>query len=258
MEPFDDGSEEEAERTRVDAGRIVDGMFGSRGLDVVEDEVLVLSDVDEDVSRYTEQLQLLDYLGLPAPVVRVAGDSDDFIPLALGLVGLPAGPFGTVAAAWWYDSDRNISGVLNVGYDQARSDIEGFTTVPVQAARSKFRDLLTGFVGVRLAAVRNHQRSRSAWPNVSSLRLARRSGKPSTVTPGCSFVVSTNSAGLRVHWSGAYWLSPNYFSAPTSPATSTLQSGAYRFGVDGGAYRRITWDQTVVTLPGSPTLHLNF
>ena len=79
-------------------------------------------------------------------------------------------------------------------------------------------------------------------------------------TPGCNFTVSTNSTGLRVFWSGAYRVSPNYFNHPTTPTVSVLQSGTYVFGVDGGAYgNQIQWDlNAVVTLPGNPNVHLNY
>lgn len=82
----------------------------------------------------------------------------------------------------------------------------------------------------------------------------------SSTTPGCTFSVNAISSGLRVHWSGAYRISGNYFSHPTSPASSVLQSGVYIFGVDGGAYTSPRWDTcTKVTLPGPHTsIMLNY
>ena len=92
------------------------------------------------------------------------------------------------------------------------------------------------------------------------LSLPRRARSSPIPTPGCNFTVTTNSSGLRVLWSGAYRISGNYFSHPTTPTASVLQSGSYIFGVDGGAYgTNAQWDKkAVVTLPGRPSMHLNF
>jgi hypothetical protein len=261
--PFDDGSEEPSERTRSDAERIVEQLVGGRhGVDVVDDESLVLSDVDEDASRYTGQLQWLDYLGFPAPAIKLSDEDGDFVPMDLGLLGRQGDSSEMFdvnpETAWMYQSDQSLGRVLERGLDRARTEIEDFVTVPVEAAQWKFRERLIEFVGTRLGAVRSFQRGRSAWSAAVPLQLPRRSGGRPITTPGCTFVVTTNSNGLRVLWTGAYLMSSNFFSSPTSPATSVLQSGAYRFGVDGGAYRRIKWDHTVITLPGSPAIHLNF
>ena len=76
---------------------------------------------------------------------------------------------------------------------------------------------------------------------------------------GCRFTVSTNTSGLRVFWSGAYYITRHYFGGPTTPAVGTLQSGTYVFGVDGGAYTSVQWDKAAVcSLPGQPSVHLNF
>jgi hypothetical protein len=78
--------------------------------------------------------------------------------------------------------------------------------------------------------------------------------------PGCDFVVSTDTGGLRVLFSGAYRLTGNNFGHPTSPVSRVLQAGDYFFGVDGGPYGHdIQWDlNAIVTLPGPPSVHLNY
>ena len=82
---------------------------------------------------------------------------------------------------------------------------------------------------------------------------------PAARVNGCQFTVNTNTSGLRVFWSGAYYITSHFFGAPTTPAVGTLQSGTYIFGVDGGAYTNIQWDRTAVcSLPGQPSVHLNF
>ena len=59
--------------------------------------------------------------------------------------------------------------------------------------------------------------------------------------------------------SGCRVTTGQYFGAPTTPAIGTLQSGTYVFGVDGGAYTSVQWDKTAIcTLPGQPSVHLNF
>ncbi len=79
-------------------------------------------------------------------------------------------------------------------------------------------------------------------------------------TIGCLFTVTSNTPGLNVHWSGAYYKSKKYFGGPTTPVTSALQAGKYIFAVDGGPYVTDQWDNSPVTIPGTypPTKHLNF
>jgi hypothetical protein len=116
-------------------------------------------------------------------------------------------------------------------------------------ARDAMRQLARVFIANRIAGIRELEDR--ATP---TLRLSGQT------TPGCAFDVHTASKGLRVHWSGAYRISGNYFGHPTSPASSVLQSGVYVFGVDGGAYTSTQWDTaTKVTLPGPHTsITLNY
>jgi hypothetical protein len=52
--------------------------------------------------------------------------------------------------------------------------------------------------------------------------------------PGLQFQVVTQGYGLRVHWSPAYFFSPNnVFGSPTSPVDAWIQPGKYVFGAMG-------------------------
>ncbi|MGC4939635.1 hypothetical protein [Kribbella sp. DT2] len=228
-----------------------------------DDDRTALADVEQDAAWFRQQLALLSELGLEVPALTVepsAGSRPDagVVPISLDLLERAQG------GRSWTDS---IAG-LRYGtepHEQVRDQLSRrftaygrlehrFRLIPHDVARQQVRARLTGFLAVRIVAETGEQRDRAPL-----MRLPRRRGHPATAVPGCTFEVTTNTPGLRVFWSGAYFLTSNYFSAPTSPASSTLQSGTYLFGVDGGAYRTVTWDTSAqVTLPGNPSVHLNF
>jgi hypothetical protein len=137
-----------------------------------------------------------------------------------------------------------------------------FDSIGAMEAQEIFKSRAINFLATRMDSVRNFRERgfEENWGQHALLSFRQKAGGPKVTTPGCSFNVSTNSNGLRVFWSGAYYISPNYFSHPTSPATSVLQSGIYLFGVDGGVYgNTIQWDvSAVVSLPGNPYIHLNY
>jgi hypothetical protein len=135
--------------------------------------------------------------------------------------------------------------------------IEGIFMIDSEQAQIDFKKLANKFLATRIAAIRKFRERE--WDNQVTLNLFQTVGGAQVNVPGCNFSVSTNASGLRVFWSGAYYRSPNYFSHPTTPATSVLQAGIYIFGVDGGAYSTIHWDaDAVVSLPGKPSVHLNY
>ena len=105
--------------------------------------------------------------------------------------------------------------------------------------------------------MRQSKSEKLSWP--IQLNLRQHSHGPQISAPGCSFEVSSNSTGLRVFWSGSYFISANYFKHPTSPVFGVLQSGTYIFGVDGGDYgNEVRLDTVAVcSLPGEPSVHLN-
>ncbi len=278
MGPDDHARPSSHARERAEA--IVDGLFADRSSraaygrwrgSLSEDEPTALADVEQDATVFGDQLDLLSYLELDFPALAVDRPSADdvrhrgaqpvepdegVVPVSLGLLD---------RGRSWSDSlDEVLSGStdprpfrdrLQRRFEETGWSDGRFHLIPREVAEGQFRRRLTTFLSVRIDA---EPEGRPTWPSLL-MRLPRRRGARPTAVPGCTFVVTTNSPGLRVFWSGAYFLTSNYFSAPTSPACSTLQSGTYLFGVDGGAYRTVTWDTAAqVSLPGTPSVHLNF
>jgi hypothetical protein len=212
-------------------------------------------------------LLLLQDFNADMPAVHIAGEK---VPVSLGFAiggsaGSPLFPlFGYSLGRPWrghpffheymYEFLRPIL--------RGERPLDGFTSMDREEARATFVRRATDFVATRIAAVRGFRNrapdQAGPRPSVLSLRQVLRGRQ--VATPGCHFTVSSNSSGLRVFWSGAYYVTPNNFNHPTSPTSSVLQSGTYIFGVDGGAYgNNIQWDlNCVVSLPGLPYAHLNF
>lgn len=151
-------------------------------------------------------------------------------------------------------------------YEEFKADVPAVKiaddTVPVSLQTVLGQSERWPLLAIRIASVREFRSNaaRPAWHRPSMLTLRQFIRGPQIGTPGCHFTVSTNSSGLRVFWSGAYYVTPNNFNHPTTPTSSVLQSGTFIFGVDGGAYgNSVQWDlNLVVTLPGLPYAHLNF
>ena len=224
---------------------------------------LVVSDLEADCAEFAADLDLLSEVGADVPAARIAGEY--LVPVAMSLAygGIwprlpPPGPRGNRRrwrhhpfllewAHWAHDWGRIVE------------DRPGLETMPREQAKDSFISRATEFLARRIAAVRGSDSGQGRFP-VSFLNLPPVAGVPRISTPGCNFTVSTNSPGLRVFWSGAYRISSNYFSHPTTPATGVLQAGTFVFGVDGGAYGNgIQWDlDAVVGLPGNPHVHLNY
>jgi len=248
-----------------EARRIVDRLLAPEEGAPDFEGALVVSDIESDAAEFAGELQVLEELGLDVPAVPVG--KEELVPVALSLIAGSPWPFSPVA--WgaprrpWRDSpffyvwaDYYLSSLVK---DRART--LGFETLSREEARATFVRRATDFLASRMAAVHEFEGPQSRrWANISLLNVLQRAGGRRVSTPGCHFTVSTNSNGLRVFWSGAYRVSPNYFSHPTTPTLGVLQSGTYVFGVDGGAYgNQIQWDlDAVVTLPGSPHAHLNY
>ncbi len=248
-------------------------------LDVPGD--LVVADLEKDALDFAGDLRFLDDMDLDVPAIRVA---DSPVPVSLALLFGDEWPRNITSwrERWWghplmYEFAREYSRSF-------QKNLLGsvFETLPRGEAHSIFATRATDFLATRMAGIRSLRyqeadRSNLRTATVSAvepsehdeeparrtpllLNLIQRLGGGRTTTPGCQFTVTTNSPGLRVFWSGAYWISQNYFSHPTTPTSSVLQSGTFVFGVDGGAYgNAIQWDQNaVVSLPGQPTVHLNY
>jgi hypothetical protein len=227
-----------------------------------------ISDVESHANMFTAELDLLRGFGANVPAVII---EEEAVPVSLDLAitggadrTFLASPLGLNARSW-----RRNRFIYEFAYEffhrlRDKRPIDGIASMKPEEARRTFVRRATKFVATRLASVR---RFRDDGPNTpwrgqaaSMLNIRQRVGGPRIGTPGCNFTVSTNSNGLRVFWSGAYYVTPNNFNHPTSPTSSVLQSGTYVFGVDGGAYGNvIQWDlSAVASLPGLPSVHLNF
>ncbi|WP_141861186.1 hypothetical protein [Kribbella jejuensis] len=244
MGPFDDDASDDESRERAE--QVVDELLGRQQSDAVGS--LSVADIENDVETFGQQLDLLGALGLGFPALAVG---DEYIPMSLQLVSQPRRPidlddiqFLRLPGEWYYDRIRR-------DFELAELENDRFRTIPAEAAQETFRSRLVGFLTTRIAATAG----RIGWP-AQAIQLPLRRGGRRTAVPGCTFTVTANTSGLRVHWSGAYFASGKYFGHPTNPAVSTLQSGDYIFGVDGGSYTSIVWDHTVVKLPGTPSIHL--
>ena len=84
-------------------------------------------------------------------------------------------------------------------------------------ARSAYRFRLVDFVATRIVGVRGLREGQAEGAQVVMLHLPPRLGMQSARTTGYTFVVSTNSSGLNVVWSGYYWRSRTHFGGPTTP-----------------------------------------
>jgi hypothetical protein len=233
----------------------------AEGLELEPD--LVVSDVESDANTFSGDLSLLEDFNANMPAVPIAGE---MVPVSLHFAMGRSAPW-----PWPFGSDRpwrHQPFFQEYVYEVLRpilrdeGGIGGFTLMGREEARATFVRRATDFVATRIAAVRGYRnRDRDqTWLRPSLLSLPQLLRGRRVATPGCHFTVSSNSNGLRVFWSGAYYVTPNNFNHPTSPTSSVLQSGTYIFGVDGGAYgNNIQWDlNCVVSLPGQPYAHLNF
>lgn len=226
---------------------------------------LAVSDVEENANQFSDELTFLEEIDAGVPAVRIA---EETVPVSLQVAfgntyhSSPLTFFGfgkgrdRFRHPFFYEEMYNLRSLLREGR------INGFALMDRQEARSTFQRRAIDFVATRVAAVRGLQNNGPwpAWHRATLLSLRQFVQGSPVATPGCHFTVSTNSSGLRVFWSGAYYVSPNNFNSPTTPTTSVLQAGTYIFGVDGGAYgNTIQWDLNLVaSLPGPPLAHLNF
>jgi hypothetical protein len=248
------------------AERIVNRLI-SREVEGMEIEPgLAVSDVEENANVFSDELAFLEQFDAEVPAAKVA---DEKVPVSLQVAlgdyysRSPFPPFGFGKGRPW----RGHPFFYEEMYDTLRYQLRerrfnGFTSMDRQEARTTFQRRAVDFVATRVSAVRDlrNNEPRQPWHRATLLNIRQSLLGSPAPTPGCHFTVSTNSSGLRVFWSGAYYVTPNNFNSPTTPTTSVLQSGTYLFGVDGGAYgNTIQWDlNLVVTLPGPPYAHLNF
>jgi hypothetical protein len=211
------------------------------------DERVAIWDVERDVRLFNSEFELAAAAGAPMLAISIDNES---VPISVTHSG-SGSPFEST----WRPFSRRPFPDARYEYRRVVEESEFDERLnridPDDARRTVFeraRDFLT----VRISAL-----SDLGW-SMASLNVPRKKGLSPTPTPGCAFSVSTNNPGLRVHWSGAYFIVPNFFSHPTSPVGGVLQAGSYVFGTDGGAYTSIMWDNSIVTIPGSNHVHLNY
>ena len=136
-------------------------------------------------------------------------------------------------------------------------ELDGFARLSPDEAERTFSERAGASLALRIANA--GATDDDAGLRAGALNLPPTNGAPAASATGCQFTVDTNTHGLQVFWSGAYYITPHFFGGPTTPATGMLQSGTYVFGVRGGAYTSIQWDRAAVcSLPGSPSVYLNY
>jgi hypothetical protein len=243
------------------ARQIVDQLLSDERVKLDIEHNLVVSDLQRDIADFSNDLELLEEIGADVPAIQVAGEY--LVPIALSSLGGPQW-FGYQGQSWlgrWRHHPFFHEWVYYLFRSTRKDDgsYDNNITMSREEARSTVATRASDFLATRIAALRTFS-SQEQKNSVPSLSILQQTGGAIVGTPGCNFSISTNSPGLRVFWSGAYRISPNYFSHPTTPISSVLQSGTYLFGVDGGAYGSvIQWDTSaVVSLPGSPKAHLNY
>jgi hypothetical protein len=245
---------QDAEYARFVINRLLSAERGP--LDIPNE--LAIGDLEGDTLDFLDDLEVLKAFGEYAPVMRFVNEP---IPVSLALISEINWSRIPWARKWWhsmfgYEAVRQLFRALE------KRHIEGIEVLPISEVLWIFENRASDFLATRMAGIREMRNQEAEFNSTKPifLNLFQRLGGSKTTTPGCQFTVTTNSSGLRVFWSGAYRLSPNYFNHPTTPTRSVLQSGTFVFGVDGGAYGNlIHWDQNaVVTLPGYPTVHLNY
>lgn len=246
----------------LDARQIVENLLRAEQPSMDMDDRVSIVDLARDAAEFAADIELLEEMGMEAPVVRVGEDAA--VPVALSLIAGPRWPsIGREIGSRWRShpllsalSHQYLRSVL-----ETRERFGSFETLPTGIARATFVMRAADFLTVRMKAVREFDGFPSqTWHGNSFLHIPQRPRGPVIATPGCRFTVTTDSPGLRVFWSGAYWVTSNYFGHPTTPTDGVLQAGTYVFGVDGGAYgNEIQWDfNAVVALPGRPHMHMNY
>ena len=223
------------------------------------EEGLSVIDVQDAVEQFEDELDFVRSAGKGFPAVLI----DDGPPVPVSLAsfgdmrwgnphyrpGLPSDLF----REWYAKTPNGLPGL---------QPSAKFMFVPPEEASQCFASRATTFLATRLAGIRAWiEGGRDPYRTVrwNTVSLPQHRHGPPLQMAGCTFSVSTNTSNLSVYWSGAYYLSSNFFGHPTSPATSTLLAGTYIFGVAGGTYSSVQWDTNAAcSLPGIPKVHLNY
>lgn len=253
---------EYSEADRQQAQRYVEALLGDSDASTGElEQGFSIADVQRHARQFIAELEFVDRIGEKFPTISI-GDGVR-IPVSLSTYS----GIDLIGHDLYFGLSRSPSSLLyDLFYSFRRDPHREFEFVQTESARKYFISGATDFLATRLSAVRNWFHSESGrstphgGPPPSQLTFPPRNGRPPTSVPGCFFSVFSNTQMLSAYWSGAYYLSSNYFCHPTSPAQSILQAGTYIFGVNGGAYgNNIQWGtQSVCSLPGNSSVHLNY
>jgi hypothetical protein len=244
------------------AGFLVESFLTGQRDGVELEPELVVSDIEADADELEAELKLLEQVGVDVPVLPL-GDRA-VVPVALRAIAgasWPGDPLDRPLAPGQRQFDLGTAASLRLLIERGELTT-GYGTITSDEARVTFFWLARESLARRITAVRRIVSGDiPQWQGLAPLTMPQRAGGPAVSTAGCTVGVYTNSSGLRVFSSGAYFIVPTYFDAPTTPASAVLQSGTYVFGVDGGSYGQvIQWDKNaVLKLPGSmPYVHLNY
>ena len=267
--------EEDRERAANIINFLMKGLDGPReggGEVSVRDELLdgipegvSIADIEGDTLEFLSELELWSYVRRGVPSMSLQDGPS--APVSLAVLGdrWGGGFFGSsVAPSAFAISSREL--LFDLIY-HIRDIIskkllsENIEWLDGDKARVNFVSGATSFLQKRISYARLWGAKIAPYAgHAPLLSLARHLGGSRSQVPGCLFSVTTNTPSLSVYWSGAYYITPNFFGHPTSPVTGVLQAGTYVFGVGGGAYRNLAqWDTNAVcSLPGAPAAHLQY
>jgi hypothetical protein len=191
-----------------------------------------LGDVEADVDQFIDQNIYCSENSLPVPCL---GDNRSE-PLPIDLTGI-VHPF--IRSSATYRNPEIARVLLSQLPDQVSSlaDASGLTygEYSPEEARDFFNTRLRQFL---------------------EPRITKASSETAVVHQGLKFKVYTYTSGLRVHFTRAYWFSPNQvFGAPTTPVEGWIMPGRYKFGTIGPAYG-LQFDDGEYNIPPSEEAHL--
>jgi hypothetical protein len=188
------------------------------------DSSAIMAAFEPAIQRFTRQAKALDGANHPFPCIWTDGDRRGPVPVDMDAFLAVLG----VDAVLKLQSDLSMEALVKE-LQQAvkRLGLEP-TQAPVDDVRHYFRTRLTDFIARNEAKVPGGKDSR------------HRSVPPAgNVGARLPFRVITETRGLRVHYSPAYFFDPtSVFGGPSSPVDGFLAPGRYIFGAyrsDGSA-----------------------
>jgi hypothetical protein len=233
---------------------VSDLLTGIRVTDL--EDGITIADVEYDAVLFLVEVEAFQRLGRSLPAMAVADGPP--VPVSLSAINWPPGqgsfarPLTTPRVAL----SREYRNRIRILLLEAGPVFRGLPRLSPLEARANFLTRAGEFLATRLSALS----SGMPGPPLPPRSVPRYLGGPPTTVAGCHFSVNTKTSGLTAHWSGAYYIAPNYLGAPTTPAVGVLRAGTYVFGVSGGTYGSgVRWDKSAIcTLPGVPSVYLHF